>query len=112
MVQNKGWLHFHLRKRIHQKKEVYPSENKFKRNYDKLIYGLAILCPFLNLPQLFKILSEKSAEGVSEISWFSFSVISLMWFIYGFIHKEKPIIIVNGGLIIIQFAIAMSAIVY
>lgn len=112
MVQNKGFQHLNIRKRIHQKEESYPSRNKFKRNYDKLIYGLAILCPFLNLPQLFKILIEKSAEGVSAISWFSFSVISLMWFIYGFIHKEKPIIIVNGGLIIIQFAIAISAIIY
>jgi uncharacterized protein with PQ loop repeat len=112
MVQNKGLQHLHLRKRIHQKNEAYPSENKLKRFYDKLIFGLAILCPFLNLPQLLKILVEKSAEGVSAISWFSFSAISTMWFIYGFIHREKPIIIVNGGLIIIQFAIGMGAVIY
>ncbi|MFH1503752.1 MAG: SemiSWEET family transporter [Candidatus Diapherotrites archaeon] len=112
MTQNKGLHHFLIRKRIYEKKEKYPSPNKFRRFFDKLIYAVAIICPLLNLPQLLKIWINKSAEGVSAFSWFGFMGVSLVWLTYGIIHKEKPIIIVNAGIIIAQFLIGLGAVLY
>ncbi len=88
------------------------SNNKLKTSYDKIIYIAVIAGPLVNLPQLFKIWLYKSAAGVSVISWFSFSIISLLWFIYGILHKDKPILIMNLGLIIVQVFIAVGALIY
>ncbi len=110
--QTKGLHHYHLRKRIYQKHEPYPHPNKFKRFYDKFIYVVVIFAPIANIPQLLKVWIEKDASGVSSLSWLFFSVISATWLIYGILHKDKHILIMNGALMIIQTVIAIGAILY
>ena len=107
-----GLHHYHIRKRIHQKHEAYPHPDKLKRIFDKIIYGAVIIGPIMNLPQLLKIWVYKNAAGVSFVSWISFSIISVIWLIYGLLHKEKPIIIMNSSLMIIQAFIAVGALIY
>ncbi len=107
-----GLFHYHLRKRIHQKGEEFPSPDKLKRFYDKFIYVIAILAPIANIPQLLKIWVDKTAAGVSAISWFIFSFFAVTWVIYGFIHKDKHLIIMYSGLIITQVLIAIGAVIY
>lgn len=107
-----GLQHYHIRKRIHHKHEPYPHPDKLKRAYDKLIYIIVILCPIINLPQLFKIWFYHDASGVSFISWAGFSFISLAWLIYGILHKDKPIMFMNFLLMLIQAVIAAGAAIY
>ena len=109
---NLGLHHYHIRKRIHQKHETYPHPNRRKIIFDKVIYIAVIFSPIINLPQLFRIWIYKNASGVSFISWFGFSIISVLWLIYGILHKEKPIIFMNFALMIIQFLIALGALLY
>ncbi|MBU4069586.1 MAG: hypothetical protein KJ646_01240 [Nanoarchaeota archaeon] len=109
---SKGLHHYHIRKRIYQKHEPFPSKNKLKRNFDKLIYIAVIFGPIMTIPQLLKIWTSKNAAGVSFIAWASFSVISILWLTYGILHKEKPIIFMNLALIILQVLIAISALIY
>jgi len=104
--------HYHIRKRIHLKHEPFPSPEKIKRVFDKLIYIFVVLSPIMNLPQLLKIWLQKDASGVSLISWTSFSFFSLVWFFYGLLHKEKPIIFMNFALMIIQAFIAVGIVLY
>ncbi len=108
----KGSHHYHIRKRIHQKHEPYPHPDKLKRIFDKIIYGAVIIGPIMNLPQLFKIWFYKNATGVSFVSWISFSIISIIWLVYGILHKEKPIIMMNSALMIVQAFIAVGALIY
>lgn len=110
--QNKGLQHYNLRKRIHQKHEPYPHPDKFKRFYDKFIYAIVILAPITCIPQLLKIWVEKDASGVSSISWLSFSGISITWLIYGVLHKDKHILIMNAALMVVQALIAIGVILY
>lgn len=111
-VYNKGLHHYHIRKRVHLKHEPYPHPNKLKRIYDKIIYVVVILCPIMNLPQLLKVWLEKDASGVSAISWIGFSFISLTWLIYGILHRDKHILVMNAFLIVIQAFIAVGVILY
>ena len=85
---------------------------KFKKAYDKFIYVIVILGPIVNLPQLLRIWINKSAEDVSLTSWLSFTIISIVWFIYGILHKKRPIIIMNFFLAIVQALIALGAFLY
>ena len=110
--QGVGLHHYSLRKRIYKKLEKYPSSNKFKRFYDKFIYIIVILCPILNLPQLFKIWIDKDASGVSIFSWVGFTLISICWFIYGILHKDKHIIIMNLALVVVQTFILLLVYLY
>ena len=66
----------------------------------------------MNLPQLIKILDTKDASGVSLTSWIGFSIFSLVWLIYGLVHKEKPIIFMNFALLIVQSLIAIGTFIY
>ncbi len=87
-------------------------KNNFKKTYDKFIYVIVILCPIVNFPQLIHIWVNKSAEDVSLLSWICFTMISITWFIYGILHKKKPIIIMNFFLAIVQALIALGVFLY
>lgn len=85
--------HLHKRKRAHQKKETYPHPNKLKFFWDHLIYVVGILNPLAGSTQAYKIWAEQTADGVS-IVMFAFNIFSnVCWFVYGFLHKEKPIML-------------------
>ncbi len=95
---NFGLRHLHRRKR--------------KNFIDRFIYIFAIGGPLMNIPQLLKIWIEKSASGVSIISWVGFSLTALIWLIYGVIHKEKPIVVANVLYFVLQIGIIVGALLY
>ncbi|MDD5193657.1 MAG: PQ-loop domain-containing transporter [Candidatus Nanoarchaeia archaeon] len=91
----KGMYHFHRRKRVHKKLEKYPSNKRWVSFMDKLIYLVIATGLIMTIPQVCKIWIEKNASGVSIISWSTYLLLSFFWLVYGFIHKEKPIILSN-----------------
>ena len=107
-VPGRGFLHFHIRVR----RKEYPSRDQLKNAFDKFIYVVVFLVPIMNLPQLFQIYSSHNAAGVSLVSWTSFSIFSFIWLIYGAIHKDKPLIIMNAVLMVIQAYIAYGVYLY
>jgi len=111
-THSQGLHHFQIRKRTHQKHEPYPHPDKLKRFFDKVIYFVVILGPIMNLPQLFKIWIYQNATGVSLVSWIGFTIFSIIWLIYGILHKEKPIIFMNLFLMVIQAFIALGTFLY
>ncbi|MFA5135575.1 MAG: hypothetical protein WC505_07375 [Patescibacteria group bacterium] len=104
--------HVHLRKRIHQQHEAFPHPVPWKRLLDRSIYAVGIIGPALGLPQVFKIFIEQQADGVSIITWAGFVVISAIWLFYGFVHKEKPIIVANGGYMTVQLFVVFGSLLY
>jgi MtN3 and saliva related transmembrane protein len=107
-----GLHHFHLRKRIHKKKEKFPSSNKTKRLFDIIIPVVVFFGPLSNLPQLLDIWIQKNASAVSLLSWLGFIVVAIVWLIYGIIHEEKPIITMNIGLIATEVLIIIGILLY
>jgi len=62
----------------------------------------------VNVPQLIAVWTSPSIAGVSLVSWVGFLLGSVFWFAYGLLHHEKPIIVINGGLIVIQGLIVVG----
>ncbi len=62
----------------------------------------------VNVPQLIAVWTSPSIAGVSIISWIGFLTGSVFWFAYGLLHHEKPITVINAGLIIIQALIVLG----
>ncbi|PIN74841.1 hypothetical protein COV17_04615 [Candidatus Woesearchaeota archaeon CG10_big_fil_rev_8_21_14_0_10_36_11] len=85
--------HIHKRKRVYQKLKEFPHPNKWIRFFDLVLLIVAIIAPIMSLPQLFKIYYYQSAAGISVLSFTLYTILNIPWIVYGFVHKDKPIII-------------------
>lgn len=93
----------------HQRKH---KENRFVIFTDKFIYFVSMLTPLMTIPQLIKIWVEKDISGVSIISWGAYLLLSFFWLIYGFVHKEKPIILTYILWILVESFIVIGIILH
>ncbi|MBU2100353.1 hypothetical protein KKG83_01915 [Candidatus Micrarchaeota archaeon] len=107
-----GLHHLEKRKRIYKKLEPYPHPDKWKRFLDKLIYFVGIFTPIITIPQLLDIWIGKNAVGVSLVSWTGYLIAVCFWFLYGLAHKEKPIIISYGLLVVMDFFVVVGILLY
>ena len=92
-MRGSGIHHLHKRKRVHKKLENYPHENKWIRFLDKFLIVVAVLGPLIAMPQILQIFITQNATGVSSLSWGLYALFNVPWFVYGIVHKDKPIII-------------------
>jgi MtN3 and saliva related transmembrane protein len=111
-TQNLGMHHLHKRKRVYKKLEKYPHPDKFKRIFDKLIYFVAIFGPLFTIPQVIKIWINHDASSISIFSWSGYLCLSIIWFTYGVLHREKPIIITNTLIFILNLLVVIGTILY
>ena len=107
-----GLHHFHKRKRIHQKHELYPHPHKLKRIMDRAIYAVGIFGPIMTIPQITKIWVHKTAAGVSVLSWIAYLICAAFWLFYGILHKEKPIIFTYSIWILLDILIIIGVLIY
>lgn len=109
---NSPWHDLHLRKRIHIQKEPYPHPDIWKRRLDELVLLLGVIGPLMTIPQIYEIFVNKNASGVSEITWFLFTIIDIPWIIYGLVHKERPIYITYSLWFVMNLAVGIGAVMY
>lgn len=83
-------------------------KEKSERLFDKFIVPLALITPFMTVPQVYNVWTKGSVDGVSVSTWLGYAVGAGFWVIYGFIHKEKPILIANSLLFIFDIAIVLG----
>jgi MtN3 and saliva related transmembrane protein len=88
------------------------NEGKITVFLERLMIFVAVVGPFANLPQLLKIWIKKKTNGVSMVSWILFSILSLVWLIYGIVKKDKYIIITFGITLILQLLIVIGTVIY
>ena len=82
------------------------------KTIDKLVYFAAVLEPLVTLPQVVVIFRDKSAEGVSIASWLGFQILTAVWIWYGYVHKDKAILIYQGLFFIFQGMVIAGGIMY
>src|SRR3989344_9687617 len=90
-----GLHHIHKRKRYYQNLEPYPHPKKWINNLDKFLIIVAFIAPLTTLPQIFNIIISKQAGSISALTWSLYAIFNIPWVFYGFVHKEKPIIIMH-----------------
>ena len=73
---------------------------------------IAVLGPLIALPQIFQIYIFKSAAGVSALSWGLYALFNVPWFIYGVVHKDKPITITYFLSFIANLTVFVGALIY
>lgn len=105
-------IQYHIRQRKNNNLAPYPHPAPWKGFLDKIIYVVGITTPIILLPQLIEVWSSHNVAGLSLMTWMGFGFINLLWFLYGIIHKENPIIIANGLLTFMNFAVATGIIIF
>lgn len=86
----------------HYEKKEEKDETKFTKFINFLIYWVAFLGPMMMFPQVIRVWQTRVVENLSLITWIFFLFMAIIWTIYGFIHKDKPIIIANFIWIIVD----------
>jgi len=107
-----GMHHLHRRKRVYKKLEMYPHENKWINFLDKFLIVVAVIGPLIALPQILQIFIFKSAMGVSGLSWGLYALFNIPWFIYGIVHKDKPIAIAYSLSFVANFTVLIGTLMY
>ncbi|KHO47557.1 MAG: MtN3 and saliva related transmembrane protein [archaeon GW2011_AR5] len=79
---------------------------------DKIIYIVIFAGLVMTLPQVIEIWGNKTASGVSLVSWATYTITSIFWVLYGIVHRDKPVIISSATGIILYLSIVLGVIVY
>ncbi len=103
-------VHHHYLKRKQGK--ISSKQGPWVSSLDRLIFVVGALGPISASAQVYKIWVEKTAEGVSIITWLANFLFSIVWLIYGIIHKEKSIIFTHALWMLINGLIALGAVIY
>lgn len=104
--------HLHTRKRVYKNLEGYPHTRWFKRMLDYVMYGVAIVTPLALLPQVFQLFTYKDATGLSLLTWVLLGCLNFLWIIYALVHKEKPILLANVLMGILNFTLVYGILLY
>lgn len=80
--------------------------------FDIMITYGGLVGSMVSLPQLLKIWIEHDSAGVSLITWCGFFFANFVWFIYGIVHNEKPVIFAHMLGIPLSFAIVVGILLY
>lgn len=104
--------HVNKRKRIHKKYEEYPHPNKSTRFLDNTCLVFSVLMPATTIPQIWTIFRYQQVEGLSLVMWILYTIGVIPFLIYGIVHKEKPLIVLNILWLIAQITIITGILIY
>ena len=79
---------------------------------DNIIYIFALTTPLFEIPQIISIVSARSAEHVSLITWGYLAISSFAWLVYGIKKHMKPLIISYILYTIVEFGVVGSILLY
>jgi hypothetical protein len=77
-----------------------------------MMYAVAVIMPFSNIPQINQIYSTKVVTGLSLFTWVSYMLFGLIPLSYAVLNKLKPLIISNVLWVIIDLAMIYGIIIY
>ncbi|MBW6431801.1 hypothetical protein K0A96_01285 [Patescibacteria group bacterium] len=75
--------------------ERYRSCSTFTKKIDRTMIAVGLVGSISTITQIVYIATTKNVGGISLYSWFGYLFVTFSWFMYGFLHKSKPLIAVN-----------------
>ncbi len=63
--------------------------------FDKFIAVVGLIGPIMTTPQIMNVWIHHQVAGLALASWGTYVCTSTFWLIYGILHKERAIILVN-----------------
>ncbi len=82
------------------------------RLVDMLAYTASTLSLIFTLDQGRIIWATHSAGSVSLLSWFFYTISASVWLLYGYIHKDRVLMITNTAWVAFSLFVLVGVIVY
>ncbi|MBX4181502.1 hypothetical protein KW807_01395 [Candidatus Parcubacteria bacterium] len=79
---------------------------------DKVVYCAGIISLTMMAPQLWLIYHTHNASGLAPISWFTLALMDIPWIIYGYVHKEKPLVFIYTMWLISNSLVFIGSVLY
>jgi len=93
-------------------KRVVASRSLTRTLFDDGMYAVALVTPVLTLPQLVLIWTNRQTAGVSLVTWAAYTVMSGVWLIYGLLQRQKPLILSQACLFVVDFAVVLGVVIF
>lgn len=95
-----------------RKRATKKTKNRFIYWFDRIIILAGVLTVFATIPQVLEIWVNKNAIGVSTISWGYYVFYAALFTMYGFIHKEFPIIFNYSIATVLYMMVLVGSVIY
>ena len=102
----------HLRKRAVKQLEPFPSRSFRLRALDRVVLTAGVIGPLTTIPQILKIYTTHDASGVSLLTWLLPAILDIPWIVYGFAHRERPIVITYSLWLVANLVVALGVVLY
>jgi len=79
-----------------------------KKCFDRSICVVGMISPIMTIPQVWQVWENQSTDGLVSISWITYLVVSCFWLMYGILHHEKPIILINSCWVLVNAAMVIG----
>lgn len=76
------------------------------------MYIVALMSSLLTLPQMLQVWTQRQAFGVSLLTWSAYTVLAAIWLIYGLVRKERPIILSEACLLLVDFGVVLGVLIF
>ncbi len=103
---------YHRHKLINKHRTLIIKKSRHARLIDRATYVVAILEPLITVPQVVTIFAQHTAAGVSLSTWFGYEILTVIWLCYGYIHRDKIIILYQGLFMIMQTGVIVGGLIY
>ena len=100
--------HHHIKKQ----RTIIIKKSKKPKLVDRATYVVAILEPLVTLPQVITIFADKTATGVSLVTWVGYELLTLVWIWYAVVHKDRLIFLYQGLFLMIQAGVIIGGLMY
>ncbi len=90
----------------------HHEHENIKQMFDKFIAIVGLIGPIMTTPQIINVWIHHQVEGLALSSWGTYVMTSFFWLIYGILHKEKAIILVNVAWILAHASIVVGILIF
>ena len=85
---------------------------KIKHVFDKFIAVVGLIGPIMTTPQIINVWVYHQVEGLAIASWGTYVITASFWLIYGILHKERAIILVNIAWILANTSVVTGILLF
>lgn len=93
-------------------KRIDKNRNRVDDRFEVFVNICSVILPLTTLPQLYNIYVGRLTEGISIITWISYTILTIPIFIYSVKRKELPLILLNGLWILVNTGIVIGLLLY
>jgi len=89
-----------------------PVPTTSRTSFDRVLYAFSIITIVMTIPQVLSVWMNRSAQGVSIITWGTYLVSACVWLVHGLKQRDPTIYWACIAWIVLDAAIVVGTLVF